>query len=68
MPKPTAAVHSLHFEDLDGPEFERFVFAYHWRNDDWRSLEWYGQVGSDLERDIDRERETADFRDGGQRR
>ena len=52
MPKPTTAVHSIHFEDFDGSEFERLVFAYHWRSDDWRSLEWYGQVGSDLGRDI----------------
>jgi hypothetical protein len=52
MPKPATSVHSIHFEDLDGSEFERLVFAYHWRTDKWRSLEWYGQAGSDLGRDI----------------
>jgi hypothetical protein len=52
MPKPAIFVHSIHFDDLDGSNFERLVFAYHWRTDCWRSLEWYGQVGSDLGRDI----------------
>src|SRR5579862_7313751 len=52
MPKPAASVHPIHFEDLDGSEFERLVLAYHWRTDHWRSLEWYGQAGSDLGRDI----------------
>lgn len=48
MAKPSTLVHSIHFEDFDGVQFERLVFAYHWRSDEWRSLEWYGQVGSDL--------------------
>lgn len=52
MPTPATSVHPIHFEDLDGSDFERLVFAYHWRTDDWRSLEWYGQAGSDLGRDI----------------
>jgi hypothetical protein len=52
MNKPATSVHPIHFEDLDGSEFERLVFAYHWRSDDWRSLEWYGQAGNDLGRDI----------------
>ena len=52
MPKPASTVHAVHFEDLDGSQFERLVFAYHWRTDDWRSLEWYGQAGSDLGRDV----------------
>ena len=52
MPKPASSVHPIHFEDFDGSEFERLVFAYHWRTDTWRSLEWYGQTGSDLGRDI----------------
>jgi hypothetical protein len=52
MPKPATSVHPIHFEDLDGSEFERLVLAYHWRTDHWRSLEWYGQAGSDLGRDI----------------
>ncbi len=52
MPKPAISVHPIHFEDLGGSNFERLVFAYHWRTDKWRSLEWYGQAGSDLGRDI----------------
>jgi hypothetical protein len=52
MAKPAITVQSIHFEDFDGFQFERLVFAYHARTDTWRSLEWYGQVGSDLGRDI----------------
>jgi hypothetical protein len=52
MPKPAISVHPIHFDDLDGSGFERLVFAYHWRTGLWRSLEWYGQAGSDLGRDI----------------
>jgi hypothetical protein len=52
MPKPASYVQPIHFEDFDGAQFERLVFAYHWRTDNWRSLEWYGQAGSDLGRDI----------------
>ena len=59
MNRPATSVHPIHFEDLDGSEFERLVFAYHWRSDDWRSLEWYGQAGSDLGRDIWGVRENA---------
>jgi hypothetical protein len=50
--QPAKTVHTIHFEDFDGAQFERLVFAYHARTDKWRSLEWYGQVGSDLGRDI----------------
>lgn len=42
----------IHFEDFDGHEFERLVFAYMLRTDNWISLEWYGQVGGDMGRDI----------------
>lgn len=52
MPRPASSVHPIHFEDYGGTAFERLVFAYHWRSDAWRSLEWYGQAGSDLGRDI----------------
>jgi HJR/Mrr/RecB family endonuclease len=52
MPKLAISVHPIHFDDLDGSDFERLVFAYHWRTGRWRSLEWYGQAGSDLGRDI----------------
>jgi hypothetical protein len=49
---PTRFVHPIHFEDFDGKNFERLIFAYHVRAECWLSLEWYGQTGSDLGRDI----------------
>lgn len=49
---PTRLVQSIHFEDFDGKNFERLIFAYHVRAECWLSLEWYGQTGSDLGRDI----------------
>lgn len=52
MPKLPGSVHPIHFEDYDGTAFERLVFAHHWRTEAWRSLEWYGQAGGDLGRDI----------------
>jgi hypothetical protein len=52
MPKPASYVQPIHFEDFNGSQFERLVFAYHVRIQDWKSLEWYGQAGSDLGRDI----------------
>ncbi len=52
MPAPAKYVQPVHFEDFDGAQFERLVFAYHARAEKWRSLEWYGQTGSDLGRDI----------------
>jgi hypothetical protein len=52
MPKPARYVQPIHFEDYSGAQFECLVFAYHWRSEKWRSLEWYGQTGSDLGRDI----------------
>jgi hypothetical protein len=52
MLNPAKYVQPIHFEDLGGSQFERLVFAYHARSDKWRSLEWYGQAGSDLGRDI----------------
>jgi hypothetical protein len=45
-------VHPVHFEDFDGHQFERLVFACLLRTDNWLSLEWYGQTGSDSGRDI----------------
>ena len=65
MPKPASYVQQIHFEDFDGSQFERLVFAYHWRSENWRSLEWYGQTGSDLGRDIwgvrDKDTKDAEF-------
>ncbi|AXC10055.1 hypothetical protein ACPOL_0690 [Acidisarcina polymorpha] len=52
MPNPSSYVHPIHFEDFDGFQFERLVFAYHVRAERWQTLEWYGQVGGDLGRDI----------------
>jgi len=52
MPNPSSYVHPIHFEDFDGFQFERLVFAYHVRTERWQTLEWYGQVGGDLGRDI----------------
>jgi hypothetical protein len=52
MPNPSTYVQRVHFEDFDGFQFERLVFAYHARSEKWQSLEWYGQTGSDLGRDI----------------
>ena len=52
MPMPAKYVQPVHFEDFDGTQFERLVFAYHARVEKWRSLEWYGQSGSDLGRDV----------------
>lgn len=49
---PAATVHRIRFDDLSGNEFERLVFAYLLRTNDWSSLEWYGQAGGDAGRDI----------------
>lgn len=49
---PNRMVQPIHFEDFDGHQFERLVFAYLFRTDNWLSLEWYGQTGSDSGRDI----------------
>jgi hypothetical protein len=52
MPNPATYVRAIHFEDFDGTQFERLVFAFHLRIQDWKSLEWYGQAGSALGGDI----------------
>ena len=52
MPNPATYVQPVHFEDFDGAQFERLVFVYHVRAEQWASIEWYGQTGSDLGRDI----------------
>jgi hypothetical protein len=52
MPPLSKHVQAVHFEDFDGLQFERLVFAYHARAEQWLSLEWYGQTGTDLGRDI----------------
>src|SRR3974390_985955 len=60
MPPPSKHVQPVHFEDFDGLQFERLVFAYHARAEQWLSLEWYGQTGTDLGRDIWGERHAGD--------
>ncbi|MGD0462564.1 MAG: hypothetical protein ABSB74_08750 [Tepidisphaeraceae bacterium] len=57
--KLARTVQPVHFEDFSGHQFERLVFAYHLRIEKWRALEWYGQSGSDLGRDIWGERATG---------
>jgi hypothetical protein len=52
MSTPAKYVQPVHFEDFDGIQFERLVFAYHARADKWLAIEWCGQTGSDLGRDI----------------
>src|SRR5216684_2534040 len=52
MKTPSASVNPLHFEDFDGRNFERLVFAFMLRSNTWRTIEWYGQQGSDHGRDI----------------
>jgi hypothetical protein len=49
---PTKQVHPIQFGVYSGGAFEQLVFAFHLRTGRWRRLEWYGQVGSDLGRDI----------------
>jgi hypothetical protein len=61
---PARYVQPIHFEDFDGAQFERLVFAYHARTDRWRSLEWFGQRGKDKGRDIVGIREVDGWKDG----
>lgn len=51
MARPNSIVRPVHFEDFDGRDFERLVFAYHVRAG-WRDVAWYGEGGSDGGRDI----------------
>src|SRR5216117_4497299 len=48
---PNRIVQPVHFEDFDG-RHERLVFAYLLRTDNWQTIDWYGQSGSDSGRDI----------------
>lgn len=61
---PARMVQPVHFEDFDGHQFERLVFAYHARTDRWISLEWFGQTGKDKGRDIVGIREVDGQKDG----
>ncbi|WPU99045.1 hypothetical protein SNE26_23825 [Mucilaginibacter sp. cycad4] len=46
------SVHRIHFEDRSSTEFERLVFAFLLRTQDWTTLEWLGETGADGGRDI----------------
>jgi len=61
---PSTTVHRIHFEDYDGTTFERLVFAYLLRTNDWMSLDWYGQTGKDSGRDVWGVRENDKFPNG----
>ena len=50
--RPEKVVLPIHFEDRSGIEFERLCFAYILRIKNWKSIDWYGQLGSDKGRDI----------------
>jgi len=52
MPRLTRTVQGVHFEDFSGVQFERLVFAYLLRTKGWQKLDWYGEAGADLGRDI----------------
>ena len=52
MPSSTAQIGPIHFEDFSGEQFERLVYAYFLRIENWKSLEWNGQRGKDGGRDI----------------
>jgi len=54
---PASLIQPVHFDDFSGAQFERLVFAYMLRTRRWHSLEWYGQLGTDLGRDIWGERD-----------
>jgi hypothetical protein len=62
--RPTALVHRIHFDDFSGVDFERLVFAFLLRTNDWLSLDWYGQAGGDSGRDIWGVRENDLFPNG----
>lgn len=61
---PTTTVHRIHFADFSGVDFERLVFAFLLRTNDWFSLDWYGQTGGDAGRDIFGVRENDRFSKG----
>lgn len=52
MTMPNSLIQRVQFEDFDGHQFERLLFAFLLRTDNWRVLEWYGQAGNDSGRDI----------------
>jgi hypothetical protein len=58
--QPEATVLPVHFEDRSGPEFERLCFAYLLRAFDWKTIDWYGQLGGDGGRDIWAVRKTGE--------
>jgi hypothetical protein len=49
---PERVVLPIHFEDRGCTEFERLCFAYILGLKEWKSIDWYGQLGGDRGRDI----------------
>jgi hypothetical protein len=47
-----STVHPVHFEEQSGIQFERMAFAFLYKAEEWDSLIWLGQTGSDGGRDI----------------
>ncbi len=47
-----STVHPVHFEEQSGTQFERMAFAFLYKTEEWDSLIWLGQTGSDGGRDI----------------
>ncbi len=45
--QPESTVLPIHFEDRSGTEFKRLNFAYLLRACEWKSIDWYGQLGGD---------------------
>jgi hypothetical protein len=58
--QPEATVLPIHFEDRSGSEFERLCFAYLLRAFEWKTIDWYGQLGGDSGRDIWAVRKTGE--------
>lgn len=54
----SGTIHPVDFSRISGNEFERLVFAVLLRMYSWRTLDWYGQTGSDGGRDIIGERDN----------
>lgn len=50
--RPATTTRQVHFEDFEAKEFERLAFAYVAGEREWKTLDWYGQVGGDAGRDI----------------
>jgi hypothetical protein len=54
-----ATVHRLPFHLLGGNLFEHLVFAFLQQTENWKSIEWLGEVGQDKGKDIWAEKEDC---------